>query len=111
MRLLKILVIIIFIASLANANICQRTGIPDFSHDSGTGQLLISGLGNPLSPVFFDRQNQTCKKTTNPAGLSKPILTSSSKLKLLNIYYFTPFYYTCESSYFSLISLHCLLTV
>ena len=81
-------------------------------HDSGTGQTLISCVENFLSPIIFDRQNQTGIKTRNLSGLSKLTLTSSNKTKPQHICRLIPFYSSsCEISYCSLISLHSLLTI
>lgn len=111
MRLLKILIILIFVVSLTITNICQTAGVPNNRSDSGTGQILISGLENLVSPIFFYRSSQKGKFNTTFTGLSKLILSSSSKTKLLHNCNFTPFNSFCETKESSLASLHCLLTI
>ncbi len=112
MRPLKVLILLIFVASLINTNICHTAGVPNKNNDSGASQLLISGFENIVSPAFINRGSQAGKITTIiTTGLPKLILASSSKTKLLHNCNFIPFNSFSETNDFSLASLHCLLII
>ena len=111
MRFIKILVILVFTASLTNINICQKASFSKNFPVSENRQLIISGFENAVLPLIFNRNNQVSKKT-NLTGLPKLILTVSTKSKHLYISHCVPIYASIDNSNeYSLISLHCLLTI
>jgi hypothetical protein len=112
MRLLKILIIVVFIASITNANVCSNVLFQKKGSDSRNRQFIISNFENTTAALIYDRPDQAGKKTMDINSLHKIILTSSAKNKfphignqeILNIT-------AAKINDYSLISLHCLLTI
>jgi hypothetical protein len=112
MRLLKILIIVVFIASVTNANVCSNSLFPKKDSDSGGKQLLISNLENATGALIYDPQYQAGKKNADVNSLYKIILTISAMSKLMHFgSRETANSESNRTNDYSLISLHCLLTI
>lgn len=112
MRLLKILIILIFIASLTNVNVCGKTVLKKENQDTRNKPFITTGYENSDTAIIFSRQEQTGKKITELTGLSKIFLVFSAGTSNQHIS-------NCQSLHFapgklhkySLLSLNCLLTI
>ena len=113
MRLLKIIITVFFIASLANVNVCYNVAFQKEKSDSENKQLITSGFENVISAVILSRENQTGRKAADPTVLLKPALMASDCLSAKNrLFYpgnFELSHVTINEH--TLVSLHCLLTV
>jgi len=116
MRLIKIIITVFFMASLANVNVCRNAAFQKEKSGSENKQLITSGFENVISAVILSRENQTGKRVANPTSSPKPALIASDYYSAKNRF---PHTGNFESPYLdanginehTLVSLHCLLTV
>jgi hypothetical protein len=113
MRFLKIIVTVFFIASLANVNICLNAAFQKDISDSENKQFISSDFENLISAAIPSRENHTGRKAADPTCLPKPTLIAYDYLSAKNRFFHTGNF---ESLYvnineYTLVSLHCLLTV
>jgi len=113
MRLLKIIITVFFVASLANANVCYNAAFQKEKSDSENKQLIAAGFENVISAVILSREDQTAGKAAGPTGLPKPALMASDSLSAKNRLSpagnFELSHVTINEH--TLVSLHCLLTI
>ena len=112
MRLLKILIILISIASITNANVCTNVLFPKNGSDSENNKLFILNFENAIPAQIFDRYEQAGRKNADFNSLYKIIFTCPAKNKFSHINkQETLDILSNTKSNYSLISLHCLLTI
>jgi hypothetical protein len=112
MRFLKILTLVVLIAGITNVNVCGSSVFHKNISESPKTQILISGFENSIPAMIYARHDQTSKKSGDFSGLPKIILISTQKTRISHTINYGTFCVTPnKTNDYSLITLHCLLTV
>lgn len=112
MQILKILILAVFAASTTNINVCSNVLLHKNTADAGNKHLVISSAANTATMPPYSRQDQQGKKTNGNNSLYKifPVLIAKTRFA----FYGSPdsiFAASGKTNDYSLISLHCLLTI
>ncbi len=112
MRLLKIMILAVFVASITNVNVCSKIHFQKNTSDSRNTYCIISNSANASGVPLYSRQDQQGKNTIDYNSLHKICHVLFTKKSFL--IFGSPdshFAGSGKTNDYSLVLLHCLITI